>query len=396
MATVKPPRLKFEEDRATWTIHHQGKRTRLGLARGEADEAQRKLAEFVLALGTDKPKADRSARETECDPVLERYLARRTDEDPSVRVKEVARPRELGQRVAKLAEFWGGKRLSEINEDSCERFAAFCGSDTYARRCLGDFQAAINEFRRAGFLRELVLVSMPPPPDPREDFFTLEEAIALAKVCWRKRDEQMRKTADGHRRVVGRKRPWAHLVKFLAVAIATCSRSSRVFKASYRPEPGLPYVDLEAGILYRMAVGEKASKKRAPPVDLNERIVRAMRRWSSDRVVGGRAVPGDRYVVQWGGRPADPKGAFVEALVEARRQYPKLFLRRDGTPKHLVRHSLRHTGITWLAQDPSLTVEDIVSYAGITRAMFDRVYAHHHGARSKRVMEAQAKRRKRK
>lgn len=187
----------------------------------------------------------------------------------------------------------------------------------------------------------------------------------------------MRRTREGQRLVVGSKRPWAHLVKFVAVAVATCSRSSRVFEASYHPEPGRPYVDLDGGLLYRKPPGARVSRKQAPPVRLNPRLVAAMRRWSTDRVVAGRVVPGDRYVVQWHGRPVDCKGAYVEAVEEARRRYPTLFLRRDGQPKHIVRHTLRHTGVTLLtlAGVPPL---DICAFAGLTMATYLRVYSHHH------------------
>jgi len=166
-----------------------------------------------------------------------------------------------------------------------------------------------------------------------------------------------------------------------------------VHEASYVPEPGRPYVDLAAGVLYRMAFGEVVSGKRAPPVRLNARLLRAMRRWSSDRVVDGRVVPGDRYVVQWTGRPANCKGAFGQAVEAAMKAHPTLFRRRDGSPKHIVRHSLRHTGITWVAMDPTLSVEDICSYAGITRAMFDRVYSHHHEAAQAAVIRSHARKR---
>lgn len=90
---VSPPRLYYDADRQTWAILHRGCRTRLGLARGEASAAQIRLVEYVLALGRAAPALDRPARRIMLDELLERYLARRTDADPAVRVKKVRRPR---------------------------------------------------------------------------------------------------------------------------------------------------------------------------------------------------------------------------------------------------------------------------------------------------------------
>ena len=325
--------------------------------------------------------------------MLERYLARRTDDDPTVRVKKVKRPKELGQRIAKLAAFFGNMPVGALNETTCEQFAAFVGKPIYARRCLGDFQAALNEYRRASLIRSPVQLTLPPAPKPREDWITGEEAVAIAKVCWRRRNLVPLKVNGIWIQVQGQQRPWRHIVKFMAVALATCSRSARVFEASYVPEVGRPFVDLDAGILHRSAVGEDVTNKRAGPVAINERLLRAMRRWSSDRVVAGKLIKGDRYVVEWLGEAADPKGAFFEAVAEARKQYPDLFLRRDGSPKRILRHTLRHSGITWLAMDPSLTVDQIVTYADITLAMFKRVYAHHHEAAHAAVVASQARKR---
>ena len=391
----KPPHLLWSDDRGgTWCIVDGRTRLRLGLARGEAGTAQLRLAEYVVQQANaeaSKPARGRGADEILIDDVLDRYLARRTDPDPAVRRKEVARPQELVQRITKLSWFCG-RPVTDVNEDLCERFAEHVGSASYARRCLGDLQAAINEARRAGLFHEAVQVTLPPPPAAREDHLTFAEAVALVRVCLRHRDVQQRRTTEGLRLVQGTARPWAHVARFIIVAIATCSRSSRVYEASYTPEEGRPWVDLRKGVLHRQAPGTRQTKKRAPTVDLSPRLVAAMRRWSSDRVVNGREVKGDRYVVEFRGRPVDPKKAFGLAVDAAMRLYPDLFRRDDGNPKTVVRHTLRHTGVTWLAETPGVDVEDVCSYAGMTRAMFDRVYGHAHRARSRKIVAAQSRR----
>ena len=349
------------------------------------------VARYVVAkaaAATAPVRTDRDLAEVSIAEVLDRYLERRQSGK-----KACARLNEAEQRVAKLVAFFKEQPIAFLNKESCEAFAEFCGSPSYARRCLADLQAALTEARKAALFRTPVLVTLPPPPAPREDHLTFEEAVALVKVCLRRRDGQ-------HRPI------WRHVARFVIVAIATCSRSSRVYEASYEPEDGRPWVDIEEGVLYRQAEGDVRTKKRAPEVDLSPRLVAAMRRWSTDRVVGGKPVRGDRYVVQWRGRAANPKKAFeaaVEAAVVAARaddlkavaegrKPRKLFLRRDGkTPKVIVRHTLRHTGVTWLAETPGVSVEDVCSYAGMTRAMFDTVYSHAHRARSRNIVAAQSR-----
>ena len=408
---VKPPRAWFDKSRGEWCVMYRDVRVvRTGLALEDKDKAELAAAEYLIGLNKKAPPpTDRDVADVSCAEVLLRYLDRRTSEDPAVRIKDVARPEELRQRIRKLNAFWGPRAVKDVNEATCEQFTAFVESASYSRRCLGDFQAALNEAKRGALFRTSVQVSMPSAPEPREDSLSVEEAVALVLVCWRHHDTQQRRVGghfvkgeDGKKKLVGgtlttitgKKRPWWHVGKFIITAIATCSRSSRIFEASYKPEPGRPWMDVANRVLYRKPPGAKRKKsnKRAPSVDVAERLVAAMRRWSSDRVVDGRQVPGDRYVVQWQGQAADPKGAFTEAVIEARRLYPTLFLREDGTtPKQVIRHTLRHTGVTWLAETPGVNVEDICSYAGMTRAMFDRVYGHAHKARSKNIVAAQAK-----
>ena len=408
---VKPPRAWWDDSRGEWCVMYRNERVvRTGLPFEAEAEADLEAAKYKVKLAEGAPPpTDRDVADVSCAEVLDRYLGRRLDAEDRPAKKAVARPEELKQRIRKLNKFWGPRPVKDVNEATCEAFVEFVKSESYARRCLGDFQAALNEARRAAMFRTVIQVTMPPAPEPREDSLSVEEAVAVVLVCWRRHDTQQRRVGghfvkgeDGKKRlvggvlttIVGTKRPWWHVGKFIIAAIATCSRSSRIFEASYQPEEGRPWMDVENGVLYRKPPGtkKKKSNKRAPTIDVAERLVAAMRRWSSDRVIGGQEVTGDRYVVQWQGNAADPKGAFTQAVAEARRQYPTLFLREDGqTPKEIVRHTLRHTGVTWLAETPGVDVEDICSYAGMTRAMFDRVYGHAHKARSKKVVAAQAK-----
>ena len=369
----KPARLWYDEKAATWCVLDAGSKCRLGLGKEQRAEAEKRLEDHLLAKRTDdRPSKGRRADKISCAEVLDRYAAK----------AEVKRPVELAQRLSLLLDYFGEMTLDDVDEDSCDEFVEVVGSASYGRRCLEDFRAATNAYARAGYLRDQVKFTLPEKPSGRVDWLTWEEAVALCRTAWRYRESQVRETRTGRRRVETTKRPNKHIVKFIAAGIGTCSRSARIHQASYVAEPGRPFVDLDNGIYYRAAPDEKvAANKQAPPIPIGSRLLKSMKRWHA---------AGDKYLVEFAGRPADCRRAFEATVKRARKAYPDLFKRDDGSPKKIVRHILRHTGITWLAiagVDPY----EICKFAGLTMETFERVYSHHHPAYMQGVMKAQAK-----
>lgn len=371
----KPARLWYDETAGTWCILDSGHKERLGVCKEEREQAERRLESYLTAkrrTEKSKPQKNRRADEISCAEVLGRYLEKAV----------VARPEELGQRVDALLDYWGEMTLDAIDEDSCEDFVDVVGSASYGRRCLEDFRAATNGYVRAGILREVVRFTLPTKPSGRVDWLTWPEAVALCKTASRFQEVQVKETRDGPKSIVTRRRPTKHIVQFVATAIATCSRSARIYEASYEAEKDRPWVDLVGGLYYRAAPDEAiAANKQAPTIPIGARLLRSMKRWH---------YRGDRYVVQYAGRPADCKKAFVSTVKRARESYPHLFKRPDGSPKKVVRHILRHTGITWLAiagVDPY----EICKFAGLKMETFENVYSHHHPDYMSGVRKAQAK-----
>ncbi len=413
----QPPHAVYRRDRKCWCIVDGGERLPIEprlTSPGPADKAAAELAaaryrvERADQAAAAAPAAARPAARVTVEEVLDLYVAKRTDPDPKVRVYEVARPEEYRQRARALEPLWR-LAVTDLGEKRLRSWATELGSPSYARRCLADLQSALNEGQQEPLYHETLRIWLPEPSTPREDAISAAEVVALLRVCVSQRDVQRNRVGgkfvkgeDGRKTLVGgtmvevrgTRRVWAHVAKFLIVALATCSRSSRIYEASYLPEAGRPWVDLDKGVFHRMWRGERKTKKRAPTIPLPPRLVDAMRRWASDRVVGGREVKGDRYVVQWQGRPADPKGAWSEAVEAARVKYPALFLRDDGSPKQVVRHTLRHTGVTMLADDPDLTIEEVCAYAGMTKQMFERVYGHSEKSMAAKVAKAAGRKRK--
>src|SRR5262249_31310464 len=129
-------------------------------------------------------------------------------------------------------------------------------------------------------------------------------------------------------------------------------------KGSCEREEGRPWVDLKHGLFYREAPGEAApDKKRAPPIRLPARLLAHMRRWRAN---------GARYVCEYQGRAADPKKAFNRVVARAG---------LAGTA--VVRHTFRHTSVTWLMQAGEDKWE-VARVAGMSIEPLERTYGHHH------------------
>ena len=299
-----------------------------------------------------------------CAEVLDRYLLKKT---------AVARPRELAQRVDALLDFWGELTLDDVDEDTCQDFVDGLGSQSYGRRCLEDFRAAVNGYARAGFLRNEVRFTLPEKPRSRVDWLTFEEVAALCRTAWGYREVQRGKAT--------KRWPTRHVAKFIATAVDTCSRAARIYEASYDAQPGRPWINLATGDYFRAAPDEKvAANKRAPTIRIGDRLHKSMRLWARR----------DRYVCEFAGRSADPKKAFMSTVERARARYPALFKRPDGSEKVVVRHILRHTGITWLALQ-AVDPYEICKYAGLSLETFERVYSHHHPDYMSGIRRAKAK-----
>jgi integrase len=356
-----PARLYYDEKDQVWCIRDGTHKKRTGCRRGDREEAENQLESYLASKRSEeKIVKGRRAASIPCAEVLAYYGS----ESP------VSRPGELGQRLGVLLKFWGTKTLDDINKANCNAFAKKVKSDSYARRCLEDFRAAVNEYKREGFLREEITFTLPPKPLPREDWLTKEEVEALCETARTYREVQ--------RGVQTNRYPTRHIETFIRVAVETATRSSRVYRATYKAMPERPHLDLEARLFRRSWPGERvASNKRAPNIPLGDRLVNFLRR---------KIEEGELEVCPGGG---DCKKAFTVTVDRARKRCPHLFKRdEDGTPKEIVRHTLRHTAITWMAIE-GIDAHQVCKWAGISMQVFEDVYAHHNPKYMQGILDAQ-------
>lgn len=344
----KPARLWLRpgsKDReAVWIILDGGKQFSTGCGESSRGEAERALSEHIAKRFLEKPlERHRAAADVSVAEVIAHYLLVKGD--------TVRHPKELAGRAKRLLAFWGDKTLDDITSRTCGEYARERGYQSAARRELEDLRAACRTAIADNVTRHAVTVTLPPKPKRRTKYLERDTMAKLIWAAYRKREVQ--------RGVPTKKKATLHVARFLIVALYTGSRSSRVWQASFVQEPDRPFIDLEKGVFYRLPESEQeADNKKAPPIRLPDRLLAHMRRWHR---------MGSRYVVEYQGRPADPKRAFRNLVNDV--------LGDDA--EGVVRHTMRHTAATWLMQG-GVDTWQASGYLGMTRETLEKTYGHHH------------------
>ena len=337
--------------RSAWVILDGGRHFATGCLAHEIEKAEQKLAEHV-ALKYEPSRKERDIEVIDIADVLGVYFA-----DTGHRQ---ASRRKFEGRIARLNEFWGGKKLAEVTGETCREYVRQRGNVGGARRDLEDLRAAIEHHAKEGLHCGIVRVTLPEKRPARDRWLTRDEIAAIFEACWRYRE--MQTVHRGRRKgelQKTEKHPLRHLVRFILIAIYTGSRAGAVLTASpYRGE-GRSYVDLKHGIFYRLAEGSRETNKRQPPVPLPPRLLAHLRHWFSNGLV-------HEYFVEWNGKPVHSvKTAFKTAL------------RLAGIQGRVTPHTLRHTAATWLMQN-GVDKWEAAGFLGMSVEMLDRVYGHHH------------------
>jgi integrase len=347
-AHAKAPHLVYKRANSGpggyWIIKDGGRRISTGIRvarRGKPPpEAERALAEHLISKRAIPRERDRAADAVQLADVISLYMQEKAPDH--------ARPLETLARCERLIEFWGSKRLADVNGASCRAFAA-SRSRAAARRELEDLRSAINHHRAEGFCREVVDVTLPERGGARDRWLTRSEAARLIWAAWRYREVQ-----KGH--ATGR-RSRQHVARFVLVALYTGTRAGAVCSAALGPATHTGWIDLERGVFHRRAPGERETNKRKPPVKLAPRLVGHLRRWHKN---------GQRHAVEFNGRPI---GTGVE----------KAFKRacQDALLHGVTPHTLRHTAATWLIQR-GVSLQNASDFLGMSVETLRRIYYHMH------------------
>ena len=328
---------------SVWVIRDGPLKRRTGIRVADdqrpSREAEQALAAYIASRPTPPRKGYRPIDDIPVADVVNIYLKDKAGSQ--------ARPKEVAARGKALLAFWGRKMLSDVNGVTCRAYIEQGGS----RRHLEDLRAAIEHHLAEGLHREIVKVVLPPKGQPRERWLTRSEAARLIWTAYRYREVQKGQETD--------RRSRRHVARFILVALYTGTRAGAICAASFSPEEGRGWVNLDTGVFYRRPAGERETNKRKAPVRLPSRLLTHMRRWKAKGIC-------QRHPIEWNGEPVkDVDKAFRRTRIDAK-------LSADVTP-----HVLKHTAITW-AMHAGVSKEDAASFFSTTVETIERVYWHHH------------------
>jgi integrase len=337
--------------RAVWIIIDGKQHIATGCVAHETDVAEKRLAEYIA----EKYQPARRSRDLEVihiADVLSIYL-----DDCGSRVADRDR---LERYIARLNDYWGDKRLSEVTNAECRAYTKARGRPGGARADLEVLRAAINHHAKENLHQGTVRVSLPQKGAPRDRWLTRSEAARLLLACWRYREQQtVHRGKLKENKIETAKRPLLHLVRFILIGLYTGTRAGAIASASPYGDIGHSFVDLEHGIFYRLPVGRRATNKRQTPAPIPTRLLAHMRRWVRRGVITS-------HFVEWQGAPVKSvKTAFKRAVSLA------------GLTGRVTPHTLRHTAATWLMQR-GVPIWQAAGFLGMSAEVLERTYGHHH------------------
>ena len=298
-------------ERAVWVIRDGSRKISTGCTSEDCTDAEPALGDYLASKYQPDRGRKRHPSEILVADVLTIYL---TDVAP-----HRARENEIKQRALALDAWWEDSTLADVNGAKCRAYVEHRISQWWksakpdktgnpprtvteaaARRELEDLRAAINHHRQEGYCSEIVSVTLPEKPLPRDASLTRSEAAQLLWAAWRAKQVMRDKVTL---RAVGK-----HVARFILVGLYTGTRSQAICSAALTPAVGRGHVDLDAGVFHRLPIGRRQTKKRQPPVRIPDRLLAHMRRWR-DRGISKTAV------VEWCGKPVKTgRNSFDEAV----------------------------------------------------------------------------------
>ena len=349
----KGPRLALD-GRGKWIIRDG--QTNRGTGCDELDRtgAERKLAEYILkkhdpakAIKKDNPNATKIA------DIL------------SLEMKRIAkadmpdwRKRELITVCQNMGNWFGNRAVGDLNGELQERYAIERVYQAAAWRDLKILAAAVNRYlkTKVGGIQMRFSPMLPDAPEARERWLTRDEAAKLIRIAWRlKRETSFRGGQFSH--YTSR-----HIARFILVGLYTGSRAGDICGAALLPTIGRGYCDLDRGIFKRKPDNKKETSKRQPTVPIPPRLLAHLRRWQ-------RLGISKRAVIEFHGKPISRIRSGWDTVVEA------AGLATDDRRQKVVRHTLRHTAISWYLSK-GVDIETVSQYCGVAVATIRKTYRH--------------------
>lgn len=389
----KGPRLELKHyrDRSPRWVIRDGQQT-LGTGCDECDRrgAERKLAQYIFAKHDPAKGLDKNnPNQAKIADILSLEMQRLAKAD-----MPDWRKRELITVCQNMGNWFGDRVVGDLNGNLQERYATERTRYVFAKvhgdrvsiktdipapaaawRDLKFLAAAVNRYLKTeiGGVESRFSPVLPDAPQSRERYLTRDEAAKLIRTAWRLR--KATKLADSQGRHTSR-----HIARYILVALYTGSRNGDICGAAVIPTIGRGYVDLDRGIFKRKPDNKKATSKRQPTIPLPPRLLAHMRRWQ-------RLGISQRAVIEFNGKPITRVRDGWETLIQ------KAGLGTDDARQKIVRHTLRHTAITWYLQPDhrtgkGLDIETVSLYCGVSVATIRKTYRHVMAGTFKPLLEA--------
>jgi integrase len=350
---------------------------------GGADE---QLALYILqknASAIEQPTDREVERRRKSDPD-QVYVAEVLAEYAAGPATRLSNPAKEASFIATLLPRWEGKVLSDVRRSSTQAYVetrildpiksytkdpanAPRVSDQTARRELECLSTAIGKWHEEHHLRVVPKVVLPAKSESPRDALSRREAARLlwASMGWRW-DEQAtdpRTGAPGRwvRPSTNARTNRMHLRRFILISLYTGSRSGVTAAALWEESPAHPWANVDAGVMYRRARGQRDKRtKRRPVVKFPKRLQAHMERWRRlDEKAGVTAV------IHFGGEPVlRVKKSFASCVSDA------------GLDTGVSPHYLRHTCATWL-MERNVDTWDAAGFLGMSPTTLLKHYGHH-------------------
>jgi integrase len=314
-----PPRLYLDRKRGQWVIRDGSSFVRTGCAESDRGAAEKFLANYL---------GQKHQPESGPDPLIADVLLVYAQEH----VPHTRAAANTLYNINSLARWFQARRLSDINNATCRKYAAD-KTPAAARRDLETLRAATRYWARERGGSAPFIV-MPPKSGARDRWLTRSE---VAKLLWAARRTE-------------------HLRRFILIGLYTGTRSGAVLEMKWEQ------IDVERGIMLRRPRGEREIQgKRRPPVRLGNRILSHLQRWKRSDLAKGIS-----FVIHYDGK----------AVQKLRRSWAGA-TRRAGLDRTATPHTLRHTRATWLMQ-AGIDPWEAAGHLGMTVETLTRTYGHHH------------------
>jgi len=352
----KPPgiRKKKRPGRQTmWIIRDGDKDIGTGCYEPDRVGAEKALAEYILKK--HDPKKALSVNDVNTINIADvcsleiQYIAKRHIDQTY--------KNQLISAIQRIGNWFDEYTIGDLDGALQERYAEERAKDASAFRDLKLLQAAINRCvkKTKGGIQPKFSATLPPAPKSRERYLTRDEAARLLWAAWRYRKATKLSTSKGRHTL-------RHLARYILVGLYTGSRNGDICNAAVIPTIGRGYVDFDRGIFKRKPDNKEATSKQQPTIPLPSRLLAHMRRWK-------RLGISNHSVIEFMGKPVKRVHDGWASLVE------KAGLATDDKRRKVVRHTLRHTAITWYL-DNGVDIELVSQYCGVSVETIRKTYRH--------------------